>query len=192
MTPFSPNMTTDLISARNLNALASRAPNRMMSLLIKIFSSQSFSDFMYAIGLFFACLRTNFTMIGRHLPFFKFFKMIYADVCLRNLVPHFNSNINNFLVYILVGFFFHSEYSDIMPPSIVLVRISVEKAGKFTNNYSESWDCFSRSSETSGAAQKPHKKGRFMNPSGIFWEPGRDPRHTALSVLSFSFTFNQV
>ena len=31
-----------------------------------------------------------------------------------------------------------------------------------------------------------------MNPSGIFWEPGWDPRPTALSVLPLSRTFNQV
>ena len=40
--------------------------------------------------------------------------------------------------------------------------------------------------------KKLHKKGRFMNNLGIFWEPGRDTHHTALSVLPFSCAFNQV
>ena len=54
MTTFSFHVATDLILARNLNALANRALNEVMSSLIKVFSSQHSGDFLFVISPFFA------------------------------------------------------------------------------------------------------------------------------------------
>ena len=172
---------------------ANRVLNKVISLSIK-FVSQTSIEFLFAIDPLFVCLRTIFTRIGRP----SSFAATTSEKCLLipflKLVPHFHTNINNYLVDILVCFFFHSEYPDIISHAILRIRISTEQAGQFTSKWKLLWvlELLLMKLRNLRSCTEATQKRRFMNRSSIFWDPGMDLRHTAISVQPTFRVFNQV